>query len=96
MGCIFSPLEIDLNLLIEFELAIQGSWKMLLLFFIFCLVIMLIVDIGKYKNIEVAEYVLHRPWIIRTVCFVGLFVLIVLFGCYGETYETGQFIYFQF
>ena len=93
VGCIF-PIEFNRNLLRQ--LAIGGSLKVIFPFLIFCLGIMLIVDIGKYRNIEVAEYVIHRPWIVRTVCFVGLFVLIVLFGCYGETYETEQFIYFQF
>ncbi|MCR5292608.1 MAG: MBOAT family protein [Eubacterium sp.] len=58
--------------------------------------ILLIVDILKYKKIDVAESYLKMNVALRIVLTVLLLVAIILFGCYGSAYDTQQFIYFQF
>ena len=58
--------------------------------------ILLIVDILKYKKIDVAESYLKMNVVLRVVLTVFLLVAIILFGCYGSAYDTQQFIYFQF
>ena len=36
------------------------------------------------------------PFPVRYIVMAGLFFAIILFGCYGDTYNAQQFIYFQF
>lgn len=54
------------------------------------------VDLKKYKGIDVAESFLKQEWWFRTLGYVGLVVIILVFGCYGVKYDTQEFIYFQF
>jgi len=54
------------------------------------------VDYLKYKGKDVAELVLRQVAWFQILCFVSLTAACMLFGCYGEIYDTQQFIYFQF
>ncbi|MBD5458997.1 MAG: MBOAT family protein [Lachnospiraceae bacterium] len=58
--------------------------------------ILMLVDFFKYRNKDAAELVLQQGGAFKILCFVSLIVSIMLFGCYGEMYDTQQFIYFQF
>lgn len=58
--------------------------------------VLLFVDYNKFRGRNVVEAVLKQGLWARTICFVGLATVIILFGCYGEIYDTQQFIYFQF
>ena len=73
-----------------------GVSKDLLLVTYLAIVILAVVDWMKYKGIRVADAVLEQQWWFRTICFVGLIIVTLLFGCYGLMYDTQQFIYFQF
>ncbi len=64
---------------------------------LFCgIVILMIVDYLKYKGKDVAELVLRQGEWFKILCFVTLIAVCMLLGCYGEIYDTQQFIYFQF
>lgn len=54
------------------------------------------VDYQKYQGRDVAEIFLRQGWWFRTAVVMILVFAILLFGCYGEMYDTQQFIYFQF
>lgn len=58
--------------------------------------ILMLVDFFKYRNKDAAELVLQQGEVFKILCFVSLIVSLMLFGCYGEMYDTQQFIYFQF
>lgn len=60
------------------------------------LIVLLCVDYLKYKGHDVAACVLKQGWWFRVLCYMTLIFAIILFGCYGEMYDTQQFIYFQF
>ncbi len=55
-----------------------------------------IVDYHKYKGRDAAELFLGQEWWFRTAIIMVMLFTILLFGCYGEIYDTQQFIYFQF
>lgn len=44
----------------------------------------------------VREWLAEKPFVVRYVVFVGLFVSVVLFGIYGIGFDTSGFIYNQF
>lgn len=69
-----------------------GYFRVLLL----AIVLLFWVDGKKNKGIDVAERFLVQRWWFRAVSEVFLITIILLFGCYGELYDTTQFIYFQF
>ncbi|MDE6386440.1 MAG: MBOAT family protein [Lachnospiraceae bacterium] len=58
--------------------------------------VLMAVDYLKYKGKDVAELVLKQGEWFQILCFVSLTAACMLFGCYGEIYDTQQFIYFQF
>lgn len=55
-----------------------------------------IVDYHKYHGKDVAEILLKQGWWLRVSVVMTLVFAILLYGCYGELYDTQQFIYFQF
>ena len=62
-----------------------------------CAILLLFaVDLKKYKGVDVAEGFLRQEWWFRTLGYVALVMIILVFGCYGVEYDTQQFIYFQF
>lgn len=60
------------------------------------IVVLMAVDYLKYKGNDVAELVLRQGGWFKILCFVSLIAVCMLLGCYGEIYDTQQFIYFQF
>lgn len=69
-----------------------GYFRVLIL----AIVLLFCVDGKKDRGIDVAERFLAQSWWFRAIAEVFLIVIILLFGCYGELYDTTQFIYFQF
>lgn len=63
---------------------------------ILAIIVLLIVDYFKYKGFDVVACVLSQGWWFRILCLFSLVFSLILFGCYGEIYDTQQFIYFQF
>jgi len=55
-----------------------------------------VIDYYKYQGRDVAEVFLRQGWWFRILATVTLVFTILLYGCYGELYDTQQFIYFQF
>lgn len=60
------------------------------------IILLMIVDWQKYKEKDILEYILAQDWWFRAFVFVGLTLFTLIFGCYGELYDTQQFIYFLF
>ena len=58
--------------------------------------ILFFTDLAKYLGKRPDERVLACPFPVRYIVMAGLFFAIILFGCYGDTYNAQQFIYFQF
>lgn len=48
------------------------------------------------RKCPVRESVRKLPYPVRVVLWLGLFVMVLLFGMYGQGYEESQFIYNQF
>lgn len=60
------------------------------------IVLLFWVDGKKDRGIDVVERFLAQRWWFRVAAELLLIFVILLFGCYGELYDTTQFIYFQF
>ncbi len=60
------------------------------------IVVLAFVDYQKYQGKNVVESFFSQKWWVRTVAEQALLFYIILFGCYGNTYDVQQFIYFQF
>ncbi len=63
---------------------------------ILSIIALFLVDYEKYKGRNVTQIILKQEWWFRILCIVGLVFINMVFGCYGELYDTQQFIYFQF
>jgi len=59
-------------------------------------VLLFLVDYKKYIGKNVIEKFMGLSWWIRLTAESILLFAIFLYGCYGELYDTAQFIYFQF
>ena len=61
------------------------------------LLVLLAVEILKYKNRENLTEILSRQWIgFRWGVLLFLIYMCVMFGYYGPGFQSSQFIYFQF
>ena len=60
------------------------------------ILVLFVVDYYKYQGKDVADIFLWQGWWFRTAVIMMLVFTILLYGCYGEMYDTQQFIYFQF
>ena len=60
------------------------------------ILVLFVVDYFRYKGHDVAGFVLKQRFMIRYIVYAALFFIVVLYGCYGETYNAQNFIYFQF
>lgn len=60
------------------------------------IVALMTVDYLKYKGRDAAELVLKQGGWFKILCVVSLIAICMLLGCYGETYDAQQLIYFQF
>ncbi len=67
------------------------------MFVVFAAILLLMgIDYQKYKGKNILETILKQDWWFRAACVAGLLITNLVFGCYGEMYDTQQFIYFQF
>lgn len=60
------------------------------------LLLLLIVDILRYKNVDVGALVRKQSTAFRWMIYLGLLLMILVFGIYGADYEQTEFLYFQF
>ncbi len=76
-----------------YNLGVPAEYFRVLLLMI---VLLFWVDSKKNRGIDLVERFLAQRWWFRVVAELLLIFVILLFGCYGELYDTTQFIYFQF
>lgn len=62
----------------------------------FSIMILLISDFFKSKNISIREKILESDIPVKISAFVAGTVFILVFGIWGNSYEVSNFIYFQF
>ena len=63
---------------------------------IVALLILLVVDVCKYRGMNIIEWVCRQGiWLRWLIYFSGIFGIII-FGVYGPRFDASQFIYFQF
>ena len=60
------------------------------------ILILFIVDYHKYKERDLFGFILKQGYWFRYLIYAILFFTILIHGCYGDTYDAQQFIYFQF
>lgn len=72
-------------------LDIKNFWLM-----IFCIVILLCVDIAKRKGICIRKIILNQDYWVRWLVIDTAIIILLVFGMWGSTYEAANFIYFQF
>ena len=61
------------------------------------LCIMFFVELMKYlKNKHISDFILEQNLWFRWIVIIGLIVSILVYGEYGVTFDSNQFIYFQF
>lgn len=60
------------------------------------ILLLFVVDYHKYHKKDVADAFLQQGWWFRVSGIMLLLFTTLLYGCYGELYDTQQFIYFQF
>lgn len=76
-----------------YELGVAKNYMNVLLISI---LLLFIVDFHKYHGKDIANVLLRQGWCFRVISIMLLIFTILLYGCYGELYDTQQFIYFQF
>lgn len=63
---------------------------------LFGLLVVFVVGLCKYNNIDLQEWLSKQGlWFRWSVYIVGI-ILVVIYGVYGSGYDAEQFIYFQF
>lgn len=60
------------------------------------LMVLILIDILKSKNIELKKWVLKQQIIFRWCIYLMIIFIIMMWGAYGSDYVQTQFIYFQF
>ena len=60
------------------------------------ILLLTLVDYLQYKKIDIIKNIFSRFGLIRWGIYLGLLLIILVFGIYGYSYEQTQFIYFQF
>lgn len=76
-----------------YELGVGRKEMNVLLVSIGCL---FFIDWQKYQKRDTVAFILEQGGWFRYLLYAGLFFIILIYGCYGETYDAQQFIYFQF
>ena len=56
---------------------------------------LLVVGMIQRKG-SVREWISTKPYVVKYLIFVGLFLAVLLFGAYGVGFDASQFIYNQF
>ncbi len=60
------------------------------------IIVLFAVDYHKYKERDLTALLLKQEYWFRYLIYAALFFVILIYGCYGDTYDAQQFIYFQF
>lgn len=60
------------------------------------ILLLFLIDYQKYQGKDVVEVFLRQGWFFRVSAIMFFIYVILLYGCYGEMFDTQQFIYFQF
>ncbi len=60
------------------------------------MILLLFVDVCRYKKVDLNAAVLKQGAVLRYFVYVGLLLMIMIFGIYGYEYTQTAFIYFQF
>lgn len=63
---------------------------------IIAIMVLFIVDIFKYKKIDIREKLSEQGIIFRWILYYSLIFSIIIFGIYGPHYNASQFIYMRF
>lgn len=91
--CIFN---LNFNVLFDGTLFSLGVDKNYTFVMALGILILMAVDYFKYKREDIINLIFVQDWWLRAFVYLGLIIGCMLFGCYGEMYDTQQFIYFQF
>ena len=62
----------------------------------FSIIILILMDIAKYKGIKVREIIIKQELWCRWFCYLCAIMFILVFGIWGTDYDAAGFIYFQF
>ncbi len=65
-------------------------------FMIWGILLLLVVDICKYKGIKLREIMARQDYWAQSLCVIIAVLGILLFGMWGAGYDAANFIYFQF
>lgn len=65
-------------------------------FMIWGILLLLVVDICKYKGIKLREIMARQDYWAQSLCVITAVLGILLFGMWGAGYDAANFIYFQF
>lgn len=60
------------------------------------LLIVLLVDLVKYKGIKIDEWLEKQNIMFRYIIFIGLLLFVLVYGIYGYGYNPSSFIYGEF
>lgn len=60
------------------------------------LLLLFFVDLAIYRGTDVKTVIFQQQIVFRWAVYIGLLMLILFWGVYGNDYEQTQFIYFQF
>lgn len=68
------------------------EWNVLLI----AILLVVIVDVLRYKKIRLTEWFLKQNLLFRWLVFYGAIIAVAVLGVYGAGYNATEFIYFQF
>ena len=68
------------------------DWSVLLI----ALVASFIVELIQLKGISLYETLMNKNLVARWLVYYAIFVILLIFGIYGATYDASNFIYFQY
>ena len=58
--------------------------------------VLLVVDICKYRGIDLKEKFLKQSWLFRELAVITAILFIIVYGVWGNAYNAASFIYFKF
>lgn len=100
-GGIVCSLDIIRKMFVPGEISFYWLWdtgvvKIEFLIMLAALLLAFLIDVLRYRGVDVREKYFKSPVVIRFACLYLLFFAIVLFGVYGPGYDASSFIYFRF
>ncbi len=93
---LFTNLNNIFNLTIENIFKIWGIPNKMIYGTLLATCLLFLIDYAKYRKIDVLNYLTNKNVLIRYYILILLFVLIIVYGHYGDYYDPQKFIYFQF